>query len=185
MPVQRPFNRDSQVRQAAFPLQQAVAWAVDAPLSPLVHFVLSLPLAPMDYVRAKLLGTTVTYLIPWCVLSVGAIVLIAITTIPDGLIPLTILLLVYFLFTFSVMSAVALFLCSEAKMTLAIIFTNMSLTFFMFGVSRIHGIGYGLERGAAPAWTGSFFTVLAAELALIVIALGAPLYFQPRRKEFI
>jgi ABC-2 type transport system permease protein len=148
-------------------------------------FVLSLPLAPMDYVRAKLLGTTLTYFIPWLVLSAGAILLIAVTRIPDGLIPTTVLLLVYFLVTFSIMALVALLVSSDAKTTLAIIGTNMSLTFFMFGISRVHGIGFGLDRAATPAWTGSFFAVLGAELALIAITLGIPLCFNLRRKEFL
>jgi ABC-type transport system involved in multi-copper enzyme maturation permease subunit len=148
-------------------------------------FVLSLPLAPMDYVRAKLLGTTLTYFIPWSVLSAGAILVIALTPIPDGLMPMTVLLLVYFLFTFSVMTLVALLVSSEAKTMLAIIGTNMSLTFFMFGLARSPGIGFGLDRKETPLWTGSFFALLATELTLIAIALAIPLCFNLRRKEFL
>jgi len=148
-------------------------------------FVLSLPLAPMDYVRAKLLGTTLTYFIPWSVLSAGAVLVIPLTPLPDGAMPMTVLLLVYFLLTFSVMALVALLVSSEAKTTLAIIATNMSLTFFMFGISRIHGIGWGLDRKETPTWSGSFFAVLAAELAVIAITFAIPMCFNLRKKEFL
>jgi len=148
-------------------------------------FVLSLPLAPMDYVRAKLLGTTLTYFIPWSVLSAVAVPVIPLTPLPDGAMPMTVLLLVYFLLTFSVMALVALLVSSEAKTTLAIIATNMSLTFFMFGISRIHGIGWGLDRKETPTWSGSFFAVLAAELAVIAITFAIPMCFNLRKKEFL
>lgn len=147
-------------------------------------FVLSLPLAPRDYVHAKLLGTTLTFFIPWSVLSVGAILVIWITPTPDGAIPITVLILVYFLFTFSVMAAVALLVNCDAKMTLAIICTNMSVTFFMFGIARVHGIG-GFEQRATPLWSGAFFVALACELALIAIAFAVPLVYYSRKRDFL
>ncbi len=149
-----------------------------------VLFVLSLPLAPQDYVRAKLLGTALTFFIPWVVLTVGALVVVTVTRIPDGLLPMTLLLLVYFLCTFSVMVAVALIVSSDAKTTLWIIITNMSVTLFMVGIGRMPGIG-GQEGSATPLWSGPFFAVLAAELTLIVIALAVPLYYHSRKRDFI
>jgi len=148
-------------------------------------FVLSLPIAPSDYIRAKLFGTTLTFFIPWSILSAGAVLLIAITPLPDGLMPMTVLLLVYFLCTFSIMAAVALFVNSDGKTTLAIIATNMSLTFFMFGIARIPGLGGSLDQQSTPTWSGAFFAVLAGELALIAIALTAPLYLHQHKKDFI
>jgi hypothetical protein len=147
-------------------------------------FVLSLPLSPQDYVRAKLLGTTLTFIIPWTVLTVGAVAHVWLTRLPDGFLPFTILLLVYFLCTFVIMMAVALIVSSEAKMTMAIVFTNMSVTLFMFGVARLDGIG-GFEQRQTAVWGTSFFAVLVGELVVIAVAGAIPLYYHSRKRDFL
>jgi hypothetical protein len=147
-------------------------------------FVLSLPLAPRDYVRAKLLGTLVTFLIPWAVLAVGAFVLIELTRVPDGLMPITLLLLVYFVCTFSVVTAAALITTSEAVTTLVIVATNMSVTFFMFAVGPITHLN-AAAPGDTAVWNAPVLAILAGELLLIAAALATPSIYFSRGRDFL
>ena len=150
-----------------------------------VMFVLSLPIAPRDYVRAKLLGTLITFLIPWALLTAGAFVLIAASPgIKDGLMPTALLMQVYFLCAFCVVMAVALIASSEVVMTFSIIITNMSFTLFMVGIGQIPSFANAGERATAN-WSPAFFAVLAGELALIAIALSVPSFYYSRRRDFI
>ncbi len=149
-----------------------------------ILFVLSLPLAPSDYVQAKLLGTLVTFLIPWTVLTIGAFVLIAATRVPDGLMPFTLLLMVYFLCTFSIVTAVALIATSEAVTTLAIVATNMSVTFFMFVVGPLTHFD-SVAPTATPDWNAAVLAILAGELILIAAALATPSIYFSRKRDFL
>lgn len=147
-------------------------------------FVLSLPLAPRDYVRAKLLGTLATFLIPWAVLAVGVFALIAFTWIPDGLMPMTLLVMVYFFCTFSIVTAAALMTSSEAVTTLIIVGTNMSVTFFMFAVGPVTHFS-NAAPGDTPDWNGSVLAILAGELLLIAVALITPSIYFSRKRDFL
>ena len=147
-------------------------------------FVLSLPLAPRDYVRAKLLGTLITFLIPWAVLAVGAFLLIAFTWVPDGLMPITLLLLVYFVCTFSIVTAAALITTSEAVTTLIIVATNMSVTFFMFAIGPLTHFNLDAPT-ATPDWNGAVLAILGGELLLIAVALVIPSLYFSRKRDFL
>lgn len=146
-------------------------------------FMLSLPLAPADYVRAKLLGLLACFLLPWAALSAGALALIlAMPGIADGLLPYGVLLCVFLLLNFALVLCGALHIHSEAAMGALIILTNMSVSLFMMGVGRIAEIGQYMGA-ASPVWNTAFWLLLTAELALTLIALALPLLFAARRRD--
>ena len=104
-------------------------------------FVLSLPLSHGDYVRIKLLALLAIYLPGWLVLSAGAVTLLLVMpNLPDGLIPYTVLLCVYFLANFAVVLCGALHTHSEGAMTALIVVTNMCVSLFIFMVGAISSI---------------------------------------------
>src|SRR5262249_38359456 len=148
-------------------------------------FVLGLPIAPQDYVRAKLLGTVLAFLLPWTVLTAVAVVVILTSRIPDGLLPFTLLVLVYFVCTFSAMAAVALMVNCDAKITVAITCTNRSVTIFMFGAGQLPGVGGGEMRATTMIWSPWFFVILAAELAVIALSFAVPLFYYSRKRDFL
>ncbi|WP_457350956.1 hypothetical protein [Roseateles sp. P5_D6] len=148
-------------------------------------FVLSLPLSPGDYVRAKLLGLLASFLLPWAGLSAGAVALILVMPgIADGLLPYAVLLCVFLLLNFALVLCAALNISSEAGMGGVIILTNMSVSLFMMGVGRIPEVGQYM-LAATPVWNGTFWLLLAAEAALTVLALSLPLFTAARRRDFL
>jgi hypothetical protein len=148
-------------------------------------FVLSLPLSTADYVRAKLLGLLACFFIMWTLASGAALLLVFLDdTVPDGVAPYTTLLCVFMLANFVVVLCGALHALSEAMTSAVIIVTNMGVSIFMFTVAPLPAINDHLW-GPAPVWNGTFWAVLACELAVLVIAFALPFFFAARRRDFV
>jgi ABC-2 type transport system permease protein len=147
-------------------------------------FVLSLPLSHGDYVRIKLLALLAIYIPGWLVLSAGAVTLVLVMpNLPDGLIPYTVLLSVFFLANFSLVLCGALHTASEGLMTAIIVVTNMGVSLFIFLVGSIAPIRDHFHD-PTPVWNDAFWTVLAVELVVFALALCLPHLFAARRRDF-
>jgi ABC-2 type transport system permease protein len=149
-----------------------------------LEFVLSLPLSVADYVRAKLLGLLLCFLLPWLVSSVGAIALVLGTDVPDGLLPYALVLCVFLLTNYSAVLCCTLHARSEAVFTAIIIITNMGVSLFMFTVGALPGFG-DHTSGPTPVYNDTFWSVLITELVVFAIAITLPLAFAARRRDFI
>lgn len=149
-----------------------------------LQFVLSLPLSHGDYVRIKVIGLMLCYLVPWTILSAGAVTLVSVMpNLPDGLLPFAVLLCGFFLANYSVVLCGALHTASEGLITVLIIVTNMNITLFIFMVGALPSLNDHLH-GPAPVWNSTFWIVLAAELATLLITLSLPYLVAARRRDF-
>lgn len=150
-----------------------------------LQFVLSLPLSIADYVRAKMLGLTLCFLVMWLASSAAVMVLIfGKQDVPDGIAPYTVLLCVFMLANFAVVLCGTLHAKSEAITSAVIIVTNMGVSIFMFTVGPMEGINKHMW-GPSPVWNDTFWTVLGCELAVLVIAFTLPFFLAARRRDFI
>jgi ABC-type transport system involved in multi-copper enzyme maturation permease subunit len=150
-----------------------------------LQFVLSLPLSHGDYVRIKVVGLLLCFLVPWFILSAGAVTLIAVMpNLPNGLMPYAVLLCGFFLANYSLVLCSALHTASEGLMTLVIITTNMGITLFIFMVGALPSLNDHLF-GPAPVWNSTFWTVLGVEAATLVVTLSLPYFVAARRRDFI
>ena len=149
-----------------------------------LQFVLSLPISPGDYIRTKLLALMFCFLVPWIVLTLGAMALILIQpNLPDGLLPYALLLCVFMLANFSLVLSGALHTSSEGLMTLLIIVTNTAVTLFIFLIGSIPALHDHLGD-AQPVWNSAVWTVLAVELATLVLTMSLPYFVAARRRDF-
>lgn len=150
-----------------------------------LQFVLSLPLSIADYVRAKMLGLTLCFLIVWLVSSAAALLLVfGKESIPDGIAPYTVLLCFFMLANFALVLCGTLQAQSEALTSGVIVLTNMGVSIFMFTVGPMDGIQQYMW-GAAPVWNSTFWTVLGCELAVLAIAFALPFFLAARRRDFL
>jgi ABC-2 type transport system permease protein len=148
-------------------------------------FVLSLPLSIADYVRAKMLGLALCFLVVWLTASVGALLLIfTVDSIPDGLAPYAVLLCVFMLANFSVVLCGTMHAQSEALTSTIIVVTNMGVSIFMFTIGPLPGIQKSMWQ-AVPVWNATFWTVLGCELAVLAIASAIPFFVAARRRDFL
>lgn len=150
-----------------------------------LQFVLSLPLSIADYVRAKMLGLTLCFLVVWLPSSAAALlVVLAKESIPDGITPYTVLLCFFMLANFAVVLFGMLQAQTEALSSAVIIVTNMGVSIFMFTVGPMPGINQHMWS-AAPVWNSTFWTVLGCELAVLVIAFALPFFLAARRRDLL
>jgi len=150
-----------------------------------LQFVLSLPLSHGDYTRIRVIGLLLCFMVPWAVLSLGAVSLIAIMpNLPDGLMPFAVLMSGFFLANYSVVLSSALHTASEGLMTAVIIVTNMNITLFIFLIGALPSLNDHLQ-GPVAVWNGTFWIVLGAEIAVLLVTLALPYLFAARRRDFI
>jgi ABC-2 type transport system permease protein len=150
-----------------------------------LQFVLSLPLSHGDYVRIKLVSLLLCFLVPWLILSAGAVTLIAVMpNLPDGLLPFAVLLSGFFLANYSVVLCSALHTASEGLMTVVIVITNMAVTLFIFMVGALPSLHDHLQA-PAPVWNSTVWTVLGVEFAVLIVTLSLPYFVAARRRDFI
>jgi ABC-type Na+ efflux pump permease subunit len=149
-----------------------------------LQFVLSLPLSHGDYVRIKLVGMLLCFLVPWVILTAGAVALVVVMpNLPDGMLPIVVLLCGFMLANYSVVLCGALHTASEGVMTIVIIVTNMNVTLFIFLILGLPALRDHLHD-PAPVWNATFWTVLAVEIATLVVTLSLPYFVAARRRDF-
>jgi ABC-2 type transport system permease protein len=150
-----------------------------------MNWVLSLPIAPGDYVRIKVLALLLCYFVVWFTLSAAAIgLVVAQAQLPDGLLPFAVLLCVFMLGNYAFVVSSALHLRAEGPMTIVIVVHNIAITLFMFMVAAIDDISRPMQ-GPVAVWNSAFWNVLGVELAVFVILIALPFFVAARRRDFL
>ena len=149
-----------------------------------VVFVLSLPISRADYRRSKMAGVLLSFLIPWCVLLAAAVVVIKASLIPDGMILLTVLLMGLVLTNFCLIVSVLMVTASETFTILLILCTNVSVTFFIVGLTNLTSIGPASARQTL-VWDTAALTVLGCEAAAIVVLTFISVWTSGREPDIV
>jgi hypothetical protein len=148
-------------------------------------FLMSLPISMVEYTTAKILAALGMFLIPWLVLVGTALSLIlGRSDIPQGIIPLTLILVTAPLVGFCAMIAVALVGESEGWVMAATVTVNVGYSFcwpvILSNAELRGGIG-----SPTPIWNPTILTVLGSEFAAIAVILAITFYLQARKKDFV
>ena len=148
-----------------------------------VLFALSLPVSPVQYMAAKLAASLLAFLFTWLVLT-GAIVasIIAFDPPPDGNLPNTAAMMVFFLANFCVLLSVGLTTKSEFWAIAGILGTNTAVPIYM---TTVMPAIRGNPDGPVAVWSPAILTTLGIEAAVIVLSLSFALYVHSRRKDFV
>lgn len=148
-------------------------------------FLMSLPLSITQYTKAKLVSTVGMFLVPWVTLVIGAVSFIAMRKdIPNGMIPILLILSMVTLVGFCVIAAVAMVSESEGWTIAATVMTNSSYGFSWYLLARNAAIREGMGA-ASPVWGPEVVTVLGVEAALVVGILGLTFFLQSRKRDFV
>jgi ABC-type transport system involved in multi-copper enzyme maturation permease subunit len=136
-------------------------------------FVLSLPISPAEYLRAKMIALLLAFIGPWALLTIATLVIFAVTSIPDGMIPYFSIISVLMLMNFCIVLAAALISKSEPLITLIIIVTNASVSLLFILLSSIPAIADGSKQDVL-AWPRAGVEIMGVELAVALIAIALP-----------
>jgi ABC-type transport system involved in multi-copper enzyme maturation permease subunit len=136
-------------------------------------FALSLPISPAEYLQAKMLAMLLGFVGPWALLTIATMVMIAVTAIPDGMIPYLAVVSILMLTNFCVVLAAALISRSDALITLIIIVTNASVSVLFILMSNTPSLK-DLASQDVPAWPPEALAIIGVELAVALIAVALP-----------
>jgi ABC-2 type transport system permease protein len=147
-------------------------------------FVMSLPISPMDYTTAKILGNLSAFVVLWLAIVIGVLGTIARAGLYGGVIPLALVAAIAPFVAFCLLLAVAIIIESELWAIVTQGACNVSYSFAWYFVLRVPGIREGLQSPVA-VWSQPILTMLAVEVATIVLAIGLTFFFQSRKRDFI
>jgi ABC-type transport system involved in multi-copper enzyme maturation permease subunit len=172
-------------------LMTAIFLSVLLPLQTVVNerknhnlaFVMSLPISPMEYTAAKVLGNLSAFLVLWAVIAIGVIGTIARAGVFGGVIPLATMAALSPFVTFCLLLAVSIVVESEMWSMLTMGATNCAYSFW-FLLFRIPGFGENLKSPVA-IWSRPILLILAGQITVIVGALVLTFYLQSRKRSFV
>lgn len=147
-------------------------------------FLMSLPISPMQYTWAKVVSSFGMFLVPWLALIAAALSLIVTIGIPRGFIPIVVMLAGLTLFGFTLIAGVAIVGESEGWFIAATIVVNSSYGIGWYLISRVPAIQHDMG-GPVAVWRPGVLTLLAGELAGVVVILGLTFFLQSRKRDFI
>jgi len=150
-----------------------------------VVFLMSLPLSALQYGMAKMVSTIAIFLIPWAAMVVaGTTLVLGRHDIPNGIIPLMLVLFILPLIGFSIIAGAALISESEGWTVAVTIAGNSSYWLVWYFIMRNPAIS-GTLNSPVPVWNAQIMDVLGGEAAVIALILGLTFYLQSRKQEFI
>ena len=147
-------------------------------------FMLSMPVSTTQYNVSKLLSSLIAYLVPAVLLTLGGVVLLLVTPLPNGFIPLFVATSVHCLFYFCVFLAFALVTDSQGWITTVIVCGNVSLSFLIPGLINLSSVGPNLPTEAI-VWGTDVVTLMAVELVLAAAAVAISFVVNSRKTEFV
>jgi ABC-type transport system involved in multi-copper enzyme maturation permease subunit len=149
-----------------------------------VPFIMSLPVTPMDFYWGKLLANLTIYLVPFVLVTGGVLALILTTPSPDGAVTWVVVIATFMLVIFCVSLCVAIALDSEGWNVFTMIALMTLIGPFIFWVSRLDGIAQYLKTDHV-VWSAPVVGLLAAELAVIAIAILVTSWAHSRKASFL
>jgi len=150
-----------------------------------VVFLMSLPLSAVQYGMAKMVSTIGIFLIPWVAMVIaGSVLVLSRHDIPNGIIPLTLVLFILPLIGFCIIAGAALISESEGWTVAVTIAGNSSYWLVWYFIIRNPAIS-GTLNSPVPVWNAPIMAILGGEAAAIALILGLTFYLQSRKREFV
>ena len=149
-------------------------------------FLMSLPISSSHYGAAKLLSTFGMFLVPWLTLVIaGLYMIVGRHVMPNGAIPVMLILANLPFIGFCLISGTALVSESEGWGNAAVAVVNSSywLMWYLL-VSQVPSIPRAWASPVA-VWSPAVVRILVVEFAAIVVIRGTTLYLQSRKRNFI
>lgn len=146
-------------------------------------FMMTLPITPLDFYLAKLLGNLVTFLVPFLIMSVGTIAVIAFTPLPDGLVIFSMLVFGFVMLAYTVSLSVAMAVESEGWNTFAMIGSMVLINPFIMLLGQIPEISAHVKTDDI-VWSVPAVAILLAQLVGSIAVLVGTGWVHCRKQAF-
>jgi len=146
-------------------------------------FVMSLPVTPLDYYLAKLVGNLVTFFVPFLVMLAGTMLVIFSTPVPDGLAVFSLLIFGHVLVAYAVSLSVAMAVESEGWNIFAMIGSMVLINPFIMLMGQLPVIKQHVNTDTI-VFGPVVASILAAQVVSSVVVLMATAWVHGRKKAF-
>jgi ABC-2 type transport system permease protein len=164
--------------------QLATATTVNERKEQTLAFVMSLPISFREYTAGKILANLIIFLIPWLILTAGALGILCLPGATHGLIPFTAIMAVEMLITTCLIVAAGIIGETQAWTTVAILCSSLGLNVLGFVFAHLRGISRYMW-GQQVHWSPTAWIVLLAEFAMVPVLLGITFFVQSRKTDFL
>ena len=148
-------------------------------------FVMSLPVTVRQYTTAKVVLNLGLFGLVWLSLSAASfLVFVGDEGVPDGTIPMVVLMFVTIFVAFVLILSVSLVTESMGWAIAAAAGGNICTQIFLWWVADLPGI-QSTVGGPVPVWNQTVLTVLGCLIALAVVSLSGTYWLQSRKTEFV
>lgn len=146
-------------------------------------FVMSLPVSPLDFYLAKLIGNLITFGVPFTVMAAGTLAVILFTPLPNGLVVLALPLFGHVLLAYAVSLSVAMAVESEGWNIFVMIGTMLLINPLIMLLGQIPAIG-DAAKAETILWSAPLLSILAAQVTLSVAVIAVSGWVHCRKKSF-
>lgn len=148
-------------------------------------FVMSLPISPREYTLAKLVANLTIFGVAWTAITLATLAVIASRSwVPDGLIPYALTILLQLFVGYLLTLSVAIVSESMAWTIGAIVVGNLLVQAVMFTLGRVPAVAAVLKTDTVR-WAAPIPTILAAEVAVMVLLVALTFWLQSRKTDFL
>jgi ABC-2 type transport system permease protein len=147
-------------------------------------FVLSLPVSTTQYIAAKVAANAIAFVVPWLVLTVTTVVVIHVSELPDGIVPMWVAIFAYLLAYYCALLGVGLVGDSMGWHATAITIGNISLNFLIPILLSLPSVS-NHRTSATAVWTADVIGITVAEIVFGAAALGLGIFVYSRRADFV
>lgn len=148
-----------------------------------LSFVMSLPVSPLDFYLAKIIGNLITFGVPFVVMAAGTLAVIFFTPLPDGLVVLALPLFGHVLLAYSISLSVAMAVESEGWNIFVMIGTMLLINPLIMLLGQIPAISE-TAKTETILWSAPLLAILAAQVALSVAVIAGSGWIHCRKKSF-
>lgn len=149
-----------------------------------VPFIMSLPVAPMDFYWGKLLANLAIYLVPLTIVAGGSAALVLTTPLPDGLLVYFLLIYSFLLMLFCVTLCIAIAVASEGWITFTMVALMTLVGPYIWAIGSVDAIGTNLATNNI-VWSVQAVGILSGELLVIAVVLGVTSWIHARKASFL
>ncbi|MFY9748861.1 MAG: hypothetical protein WA891_19520 [Acidobacteriaceae bacterium] len=164
--------------------QLAVVTTINERKEQTLPFIMSLPVSFREYTAAKVLANLIIFLIPWLIITAGALGVLCLPGAAHALIPFTAIMSAEVLITTCLIIVAGIITESMAWAGAAITFSSLGLNGFGYVFAHTRGISPEMW-GTRVQWTGTASAILLAEFSVVALLLGLTFLVQSRKTDFL
>jgi len=164
--------------------QLAFATTINERKEQTLAFVMSLPVSWREYTAAKILANLIIFLIPWLLLTAGALGVLLLPGATHGLLPFTAIMAVEMLVTTTLIVVAGIITESQAWTMAGIFCSSLGINVLGYVFAHLRGISMHMW-GTRVQWTSTACIILICELLTVPLLLGATFYVQSRKTDFL